>query len=173
MSDEPPESVPIPPPAPEVGERVLAPGETPPVDGLTDYLLNSVEPVALTRAEIGRLAAKDKWYQTLQRKYREALATPVPSRTEIQLLWREAAKAYARWILATQQKEWNEESARVIRGQLKRRLIELRENETTRRIHAIKGKLGVKFLLHHQPRNLVLLKRRSRSLSKPPKEISP
>jgi hypothetical protein len=156
-----------------VGVGVPAAGETPPVDGLTDRLLNSVEPVALTRPEIGRLAAKDKWYQTLQRKYREALETPVPSKTEIQRLWREAAKAYARWILATQQKEWNEESARVIRGQLKRRLIELRENETTRRIHAIKGLLGVKFLLHHQPRNLVLLKRRSRLLSKPPTETSP
>lgn len=132
---------------PQDGERI-PPAD--PTSGITEKILASIQPFAISRGAIGCLAAKSKKYQWLLKDLRALQQAPYPSPGEIQRQWRETVQTYAKYLRMRYEKEWRAEQLIIRRANLRRCLIELQEAEESRMIHAIKTKLGPKFL-HRAP----------------------
>lgn len=64
---------------------------------------------------------------------------------EIRAAWQEVVKAYWIWIHLAHLREERKERLHIIKGQMRRRLIELRKKATFHQLHKLRIKMGRKF----------------------------
>lgn len=126
-----------------MGERTPAGSENMEVPA---DVLERIRPLVLTRAQIGSLAVKDKWFRKIQADLKTLEATVLPTAGQLKAQWSLAVNAYCRFIRMRYEQEWHTQKIKITKARLERRLIELREAEESRCIHALKVKLGAKFL---------------------------
>lgn len=117
-----------------------------PATSLTEEILGTIQPIALSRGAIGRLAEKSKKYQCLVKQLRELQKAPYPTAAEAQDQWAVVRREYVKFIRMRYERDWRTEQLIIRKANLRRTLIELREAEESRMVHAIRTKLGPKFL---------------------------
>lgn len=113
---------------------------------ITQKILDSVAEVAgLTREELKELADKDKWYQKKVKEIERLKGLPPITKAQITAAWKEVLKTYWTWVNLTVENESRAELIDRTKGQLRRRLIELRRIKTLKKVKQVQRKLGYRF----------------------------
>lgn len=93
-----------------------------------------------------QILSEDKWYQKLKSEIAEIQAIPRPNEQEVKQAWEKAVQAYWVWIHMSQRGPELEAAVRTLEGQVEARRVEVRKTTTLSKIHAIREKLGRKFM---------------------------
>jgi hypothetical protein len=128
---------------PQVGEPVPPAGA---LDEATEKILEGIKPYVLNRAHLGRLALADKCYLELRAKLDEEMAKPIPTREKLKAQWKILLREHVRYLRLRFGLEHHLETVRVLKGQMGRRILEIRQEVETNTIHRIQRKLGKRFL---------------------------
>jgi hypothetical protein len=112
---------------------------------ISEKILRGVAEVGLTREELKELADKDKWYQRKLAKLAELQNLPPITKTRVTEAWKEVVKIYWIWINLSTENESRLELIDRTKGQLRRRLIELRRIKTLKKVKQVQRSLGYRF----------------------------
>ncbi len=133
----------LPPDTSEVGDTVSTADH---LDETTEKLIDSIRPVAVDKSQLSRIANADPCYLEILAHLEKVQNRPAPTAEAIRLQWKAVLREHVKYMRMKFGAEHLEETVRVLRGRLNRRLMELREEYETKRIHEIQKKLGSRFL---------------------------
>ena len=127
-------------------KRARSPYLPPPLQD--ERRLRRVAPVVVKPEELELLLSKDKCYQDLKKKEAELTEMELPTEEQIAELWEEALVAYWNWIHAHMREAEVKARLKLLHGKMAIRSAEVMKVATAQKIHAIRQKLGRRFMPH-------------------------